>query len=405
MNSLNVLRLSFALCMITSAVNLQAPLYDALAVKEGLGVGATTVAFACYVAGILPVLLGLSGLADRIGRRPLIMAALCLCLVATSLTLVAPGLITLGIARFLMGIGTALTSAVAPTYMLELYKGKDHWVPTNWVTASTSLGFGLGAAATSLFVLQAPSLTPPSHGLYLGAGSLALLLLLGLQDNASRHKDTAMLRLPAYPAGSMPFAMPILLAWATVGLVIAILPSALAPHGLAAWSGFATFGICSCGVLFQPLARKLSPSTSTQLGLVILPLAYALITWGALKGVLTAVLLGTMAASSACYGFVYLGGLSGVLDVAGPSKTRASAGFFLMAYIGFSLPVIVTGEFVDLLGHTVALTSFGGALVIGCIGVSMSFRLQKKCCKVSVAYVRLTVSHVCIIIAYCFRFG
>ncbi|WP_394810208.1 hypothetical protein [Phytohalomonas tamaricis] len=53
------------------------------------------------------------------------MAALCLCLVATSVTLLAPGLITLGIARFLIGIGTALTSAVAPTYMLELYKRKD----------------------------------------------------------------------------------------------------------------------------------------------------------------------------------------------------------------------------------------------------------------------------------------
>ncbi len=42
--------LAFALCMITTAVNLQAPLYDALAVRDGLGVGATTFAFACYVA-------------------------------------------------------------------------------------------------------------------------------------------------------------------------------------------------------------------------------------------------------------------------------------------------------------------------------------------------------------------
>ncbi|MHB0775615.1 MFS transporter [Halomonas sp. WWR20] len=378
MKSLNVLPLSFALCMVTTAVNLQAPLYDALAARAGLGVGATTVAFACYVAGILPVLLGLSGIADRAGRRPLILTALCLCLLATSLTILAPGLVTLGIARFLLGVGTALTSAVAPTYMRELYKGNDSRVPAAWVTASTSLGFGLGAAVTSLFVLHAPSLTPPSLWLYLGAGSLALLLVLGLQDNAPRQQDTAMLRLPAYPAGTVVFGLSMLLAWATVGLVIAILPSALAQHGLAAWSGFATFGVCSCGVLFQPLARKLSPYASTQLGLAILPLAYALIAWGALEGVLTAVLLGTVAASSACYGFVYLGGLSGVLEIAGPNEMRTSAGFFLMAYIGFSLPVIVTGVLIDLLGHAVALTSFGGALVIGCTGVSLCFRFKRN---------------------------
>lgn len=69
-----------------------------------------------------------------------------------------------------------------------------------------------------------------------------------------------------------------------MGLVIAILPSALAGHGLSGWAGFATFGICSCGVLFQPLARRLLPRVATLTGLLILPLAYALIAWGASRG-------------------------------------------------------------------------------------------------------------------------
>ena len=45
-----------------------------------------------------------------------------------------------------------------------------------------------------------------------------------------------MLRLPFFPAGSLPYGFSILLAWATVGLVIAVLPSLLAAHGLARWS-------------------------------------------------------------------------------------------------------------------------------------------------------------------------
>ncbi|GAB2800730.1 MFS transporter [Halomonas shantousis] len=371
---MNILRLAFALCMVTTAVNLQAPLYAGLAAANGLGVGASTLAFAGYVLGVLPVLLALSGLPDWMGRRPLVIAALCLALAATSLTLLFPGLVTLGVARFMLGIGTALTSAVAPAYMLELYQGKDMRIPATWVAASTSLGFGLGAAVTSLFVLRSPSLTPPSLWIYLGAGGLALLLVIGLQDTAPRQKDAAMLRLPAYPPGSVPYGLAILLAWATVGVVIAILPSALALHGLSAWSGFATFGICSCGLLFQPWARRLSPQVSTQLGLVILPLAYAMIAWGALYGSLSAVLAGALAASSACYGFVYLGGLSGVIEVAGADKARASAGFFLMAYLGFSLPVIVIGLLIDALGHDVALAWFGAALTLGSVGVGMGFR-------------------------------
>lgn len=375
---MDILRLAFALCMITTAVNLQAPLYADLAAAGGLGAGASTLAFACYVLGVLPVLLALSGLPDRLGRRPLILAALGLAVIATLLTILSPGLVTLGVARFLMGIGTALTSAVAPAYMLELYRGRDTRVPATWVTASTSLGFGLGAAVTSLFVLQSPSLAPPSLWLYLGAASLAVALVATLRDAAPRRSTSAMLRSPAYPPGAIPFGLAILLAWATVGVVIAILPSVLATHGLSAWSGFATFGICSCGILFQPWARRLSSRVSVRLGLAILPLAYALIAWGALRGSLMAVLLGTLAASSACYGFVYLGGLGGVMALAGSGdNARASAGFFLLAYLGFSLPVVITGLLIDVFGQAVALACFGAVLTMGAAGVMRVLRCNR----------------------------
>ncbi|WP_422677902.1 hypothetical protein [Bisbaumannia pacifica] len=79
MHRIPALRLAFALCMITTAVNLQAPLYAALATRDGVGVGATTLAFACFVLGVLPVLLALSGLVKRLGRRlPILLALRCL---------------------------------------------------------------------------------------------------------------------------------------------------------------------------------------------------------------------------------------------------------------------------------------------------------------------------------------
>ncbi|MFG6175749.1 MFS transporter [Halomonas sp. THAF12] len=369
MPTLSGLRLALALCLITTAVNLQAPYYDALAAHDGLGVTATSIAFACYVLGILPVLILGSGLPDRYGRRAMIATALGLCLVATLLTWLAPGVVTLGIARFLMGIAAALTSATAPAYMLALFDGRDTRGPTAWVTASTSLGFGLGAALTSLCLVHEPSLAPPSLWWYLCAASLALLGLWRLEDATSSPPAPMRLRMPTYPVGGVAFGVAILLAWATVGLVIAILPGVLARHGLSAWSGFATLGICSGGVLFQPLARRLDPTISVRLGLLILPLAYALIAWGALDGRLSAVLLGAVGASSACYGFIYLGGLSGVLEAAGDQAARASAGFFLMAYLGFSVPVVVTGALMERISQHHALIAFGLALFTASLAV------------------------------------
>ncbi|MDH0304880.1 MULTISPECIES: MFS transporter [unclassified Pseudomonas] len=363
--------LAFALCLITLAVNLQAPLYMTYADLSGRGAAATAVAFSGYVLGVLPVLLALGGLADRVGRRPLILAALILSMVATLIMLLMPSLETLGLARLLLGLGTGLASATATAYMSELMAPEDGGRAMLWVTASTSLGFGLGAALTSLFLLRGPTLTPASFHLQLALAALALLLVWRLPDPRPAQRS-AMLRLPFYPAGSLAFGLAILLAWACVGLVIALLPGILRQHGLSAWSGFSTFCVISCGLLFQPLARRMASIRATLLGLLILPCSYALLAWGADTGNLPCVLLGAVAASSACYGFIYLGGLAAVNQLASREKTRASAGFFLLAYLGFSLPVIFTGLLSDRLGSRTALEAFGGVLLVGCAAVALT---------------------------------
>lgn len=360
--------LAFALCLITFAVNLQAPLYTAYATLSGQGAAATAVAFSAYVAGVLPVLLFLGGLADRLGHKPLIIAALALSIAATVLMLLAPGLVPLAVARTLLGIGTALASASGTAYMSELMQEGDTRAAANRVTASTSLGFGLGAAATSLFLLAGPSLTPGSFYLHVALALLALLAVARLPGSPTRHHQP-LLRLPFYPRGSLPYGMAILLAWACVGLVIALMPSILARHQLANWSGVSTFCVISCGLLFQPLARRMTPARSTLLGMVILPCSYALLAWGAHSGQLPAVLLGAVGASSACYGFIYLGGLSAVNALGGTEKTRASAGFFLLAYLGFSLPVVFTGLLADRFGAGAALALFGALLLMASLVV------------------------------------
>ncbi|MFJ4343876.1 MFS transporter [Pseudomonas sp. NPDC089401] len=369
--------LAFALCLITLAVNLQAPLYITYADLSGQGAAATAVAFSGYVLGVLPVLLALGGLADRVGRRPLIIAALLVSMLATLLMLLAPSLQTLGLARLLLGLGTGLASATATAYMGELMGPSNSARAANWVTASTSLGFGLGAALTSLFLLRGPSLTPGSFHLQLLLAALAVMLVWRLPDPRPAQRS-AMLRLPCYRPGSVVYGLAILLAWACVGLVIALLPGILRQHGLSDWSGFSTFCVISCGLLFQPLARRMSSARATLLGLLILPCSYALLAWGAHAGQLLAVLAGAVTASSACYGFIYLGGLAAVNERAGNEKTRASAGFFLLAYLGFSLPVIFTGVMSDRLGAGVALAVFGVGLGLGCVGVGMALIRQAR---------------------------
>ena len=359
--------LAFALCVITTSVNIQGPLYAIYAKNDGYGVLATTVAFSFYVLGVIPVLLAFGGLSDRIGRRKTILISLGLSIAATALMMFYPYTRALAVARLLLGVGTALMAATATAYMIELIGSSDTGHATTWVTASTTIGFGLGPALTTVALLLYETQHPASFFFLLISAFLSIFLVWRLPETAPKRSNTikSMLKLPYFNREVIWYGGGILICWATTGLVLSIIPSVLATHGLAKYAGISSMLAISCGLLFQPIARKLDPQVSCKLGILILLPAYALLAWGALYANLPVILLAAFLASSSCYGFVYLGGLSGVTQSAGTEQARASAGYFLMAYMGFSVPVIFTGLMVDQYGSTVAFYAFGLFLLLG----------------------------------------
>jgi MFS family permease len=374
---------ALALFLVTGAVNLPAPLYAAYADRAGMGTGAATLAFACYVAGLVPVLLFLGGLSDRVGRKPPILAALLLAAGATALLLLSPSLGSLGLARLVYGVATGLIAGTGTAFMVELME-RGGAAPEEAsrrgafvVTASTSLGFGSGALATGLWLIaaDAESLTPGSFALYLPlalAGFAALLLLV---RERPVPRPSAWVRPPVFPPGTKVYGAAILIAWATVGLVISVFPAALRAHGLAGWSGFSTFLVISTGLLVQPMARGIAPLRALRIGLVLVPVGYALLAAGALLPSLPLVLAGAALVSFSAYGFTYLGGLAAVSAAAHEAtRARAASGYSLFAYFGFSVPVITSGFLADRFGLPVALVVFGVATVVASAAVAVGIR-------------------------------
>ena len=360
-------RLALALIAVTTAASGVCRLAARYAMADGLGTGAAGLAFAAYVGGALPMLLAGAGLPDRLGRGRTLSLALGLAILADLIVIARPGLAALGLSRALLGIAVAATSTLAPAFMTAQFApGTDPRRIAARVSVATTFGFGFGAAMTELCLIVDPLawMRPLTFLAYPALAGFALLAVSGLPQGAGRRPDAPMLRRPTFPAGTLPFGFAILVAWAVVGVVIAVLPATLARAGLDSYAGLATFLVIVPGILAVPAARRMTPETAIRHGLLILIPAYALIAWGALDGRIWAVLTGTALAATSCYGLVHAGGLAGVLIRAGQAATGATAGFYLLAYLGFSLPVIVTGRIADLAGQEVALGGFGAALVM-----------------------------------------
>ncbi|MBM2291111.1 MFS transporter [Sulfitobacter pseudonitzschiae] len=355
--------LALGLFTVTFAVNLQAPLYDVYAAESDVGATAVTVAFAAYVGGLMPTLLLLGGLSDRIGRRVPIALALIMGAVATALLVQVPSWTSLVVARFLLGIGTGLATTAGTAYMTEIlgsYRAKNAALI---VTSATSLGFGGGALATGISLgVQGPTLLPASYIALFVAAPILAVIALGL-PRIDKRLSVSLLRLPVFPSGTWMFGAAMALAWSTTGMTIAVIPLELAANDLGGWTGLVIFLAIFVGFLCQPIARRMTNDRALALGFVLIPLGFLVLLAGVWLKVLAFVLVGTCITSAASYGFTYLASLAEVSLRAPDDRARATAGLFVYAYFGFSLPVIASGALADMVGLVSAMAVFAAVQI------------------------------------------
>lgn len=78
------LAVAFALGVTLMGNNIPTPLYPEYQLKFGFSTGMLTVIFAVAAAGVLPSLLLIGPLSDRLGRRPVLLFALGMVALSTS---------------------------------------------------------------------------------------------------------------------------------------------------------------------------------------------------------------------------------------------------------------------------------------------------------------------------------
>src|SRR5690348_627291 len=96
----------YTLVMLGGALPI--PLYALRAPRMGFGPFTTTLVFAVCALGTVLALMAVASLSDRVGRRPLLAAAVFAAATSTALFLLADDVGTLLAARFLCGIGTGV---------------------------------------------------------------------------------------------------------------------------------------------------------------------------------------------------------------------------------------------------------------------------------------------------------
>jgi len=372
---------AFAFLVVMAVATLPSPLYGLYRTRDHLSALTITVVFAIYAASTIALLQRDSSIAERIGRRGTMLAAVATMIVAMGVLAAwkdLPGLLT---GRLITGVSVGLAAGTAITYLIELRLRADPKAsPVRARTIGTSvtvgaLGIGpLIAGCLAQWVAQ--PLTVP-YLVFLALGAVALAGLWAAPETGAPAPRAAVTSQPAGPRRKVrlpvPAAAGTLAAFSANGLFAGLSGLFLATtlhHPSHALAGVALFLLFTCGVVSQlatlRASRVLALGTGSLLaGLVLLVVSVRLSTPSLALFLIAGALIG------AGSGAVFKGTTGIVLEASSPESRVAMTSDLLIAlYIGLSVPVIGAGVALEL-GASAPDTVLGFAILVG-LGVTVS---------------------------------
>ena len=366
-NDVATLSASFALGLVFMSATIPTPLYPIYQKAFGFSSLTLTLVYAVYALGNLAVLIVFGGLADRIGRRRTVLAAVVLTLASTAAFAAATSVIWLFVGRFLSGLGTALVAGAATAWITD---AEGHQVASRIATTANFAGLALGAVLAGTLAEVAPGLLVASYIVY-----LFILVGLGLAvvrgPDRTEQQPISLENVWQRPRIGVPreilrpflsYAATGFAVFALVGFYAALIPSLLAQRLAVASplvAGVLVLELFAAAAAAVLVSAKLENRIAAQASLALLVFGLCLLVGADLLRSMPLLALATFVGGvGAALG--YRGSLALVNAIAPEERrTEVLSSYLIAVYCGNSLPVIGVGILSALTSATTAHIMFG----------------------------------------------
>ncbi|MFJ1767329.1 MFS transporter [Amycolatopsis sp. NPDC088138] len=367
---------SAAMVAILVAAGAPTPLLPIYEKEWGFAPWLLTLAFGVYALALLVAILVIGSLSDHIGRRPLMIGALGLELVAMLVFLFSPSIGWLIVARVIQGIATGAASSTLSAAVVELAPERHKKLGALMTGMAPLAGLGIGALFAGLL---AQFVSGAAFAVWL---VLVVVMALGTLFTAftpetSTRKPGALASL--VPRVSVPAQVRTLFvstlpgtisAFMTMALFLGLVPIVLASVFavknplVGALAAFVTFG---AGTVVSAVTGAVRPHRLRVLGSGAMTIGAVLFVGsvgaGALPLVWAAAVLG-----GAGLGASFAGTTRGLVPEVKPhERAGLFAAIYLVAYLAMGLSAIVAGLFVDVVGVRAVAAGFGVVLAIAAL--------------------------------------
>ncbi|MFD8462450.1 MFS transporter [Streptomyces antimycoticus] len=342
-----------------------------------------TIAFAIYALALLLALLVIGSLSDRIGRRPVLIAALALQAVAMAVFLLAPNIGVIIAARALQGFATGAATSAFSAYIAEVAPAAQKKVAALVVSIASVAGLGIGVVLTGVAIQFAAAPAAVVFGAALAIIVMAIVVTAASPETVGERQgigDALVLRIGVPSVARTAFARTapgMIGIWMSAGLVLG-LGASIVHQALHITNG-AALGLV---VAAQPLAAAVSalvlgplmpPRRFMLAGYVAVLAGVSLEACSFAAGLASLIICGAIITGLG-FGAVFSSTL-GLLVPLTRAQERAKlfSAVYVVAYLAYGVPTIVAGFLSDAIGLVPAAVIYAAAtLVITAAGLIVS---------------------------------
>jgi MFS family permease len=324
------------------------PLYAIYQAQWGFTPITTTVVFGMYAIAVLAALLTAGKLSDYVGRRPVLLVALAVQVIAMVVFATASGVPELIIGRIVQGLSTGAAIGAIGAGMLDFDRTRGTLL--NAIAPMT--GTATGALVAGILVQHLPS---PTHLVYWAL--LATFVVQGIgvaliPETVTRTPGALKslvpeIKLPRDVHRPVLVAIPVLVAvWSLAGLYGAFGPSLVRvltgsnSHVLGGLSLFALAGSGAVSVLFF---QRIQPEKAMVIGIAALLTGIGVTLIGIDNGSITGFFVGSVIAGIG-FGGGFQASIKTVLPLAAESERAGVLSLiYVVSYLALGVPTVIGG--------------------------------------------------------------
>jgi predicted MFS family arabinose efflux permease len=384
--SVGLIAYAFAVTML--GTTLPTSLYPAYQRHFMFGQVTETVVFAIYAIGVLVTLLLLGQVSDRIGRRPVLFVAVLAAVLSSAVFVIAnamtggSGLLLLLVGRLLSGASAGLTTGTATAFLADTVPPGKGQVAGLVAAMSQVIGLGLGPLVGGLLLTRIPHPLTTIYVVYAGLLAIAALALAVVPETVDRSRSTGPLVTPiplmavarqATTTGLIGFA-----GFAVLGLFTGVAAAFLALAGYTdpLVTGLVVFSVFIASAIGQLASARLPGRTSLLAGTAGLAAGAAIVGVSLHMRSVGLLEAGGLIAGVGV-GMSFRAALGEVTASSPPSQRgEAASSFFIICYLGISVPIVGLGIASGAYGLVSAGPVF--AALVAAVGVTTLILIARR---------------------------